>query len=101
MTARGTKPEPTILLSACGAGFVLADIKTEVAKRQDEAVKRSADWIKQVSIATENRGFPEGAEHMAQTAREAGFQRVEIVQTKAKLGVFATLDAVATATATS
>ncbi|MFN2508482.1 MAG: M20/M25/M40 family metallo-hydrolase [Chthoniobacterales bacterium] len=71
----------------------LPDIQAEVAKRHDEAVKRLADWIKQVSIAAEDRGFPEGAEHMAQMAREAGFQRVEIVQTKGKPGVFATLDA--------
>ena len=71
----------------------LAPIKAEVAKRHDEAVKRLSDWIKQVSIAAEDRGFPEGAEHMAQMAREAGFQRVEIVQTKGKPGVFATLDA--------
>ena len=71
----------------------LADIKAEVAKRHDESVKRLSDWIKQVSIAAEDRGFPEGAEHMAQMAREAGFQRVEIVQTKGKPGVFATLDA--------
>ena len=71
----------------------LATIKTEVTKRHDEAVKRLADWVKQVSIAAEDRGFPEGAEHMAQMAREAGFQRVEIVPTKGKPGVFATLDA--------
>ena len=71
----------------------LAAIKTEVTKRHDEAVKRLSDWIKQVSIAAEDRGFPEGAEHMAQLAREAGFQRVEIVPTKGKPGVFATLDA--------
>src|SRR3712207_9408356 len=71
----------------------LAAIKAEVAKRHDESVKRLADWIKQVSIAAEDRGFPEGAEHMAQMAREAGFQRVEIVPTKGKPGVFATLDA--------
>src|SRR5438309_978336 len=33
-----------------------ADIKTEIAKRHDEAVKRLQDWISQVSIAAENRG---------------------------------------------
>ncbi|MCA1601652.1 MAG: twin-arginine translocation pathway signal protein, partial [Acidobacteria bacterium] len=76
-----------------GANEDLAPIEAEVAKRHDESVKRLSDWIKQVSIAAEDRGFPEGAEHMAQMAREAGFQRVEIVQTKGKPGVFATLDA--------
>ncbi|HSH38045.1 MAG TPA: hypothetical protein VK993_04600 [Chthoniobacterales bacterium] len=44
-------------------------------------MKRLFDWIKQVSIAAEDRGFAEGAEHMAP---EAGFQRVEIAQTKGK-----------------
>ncbi|HEV3409083.1 MAG TPA: M20/M25/M40 family metallo-hydrolase [Chthoniobacterales bacterium] len=71
----------------------LADIKAEVGKRHDEAVRRLADWIKQVSIAAEDRGYPEGAEHMAQLAKDAGFQRVQVVQTTGKPGVFATLDA--------
>ena len=42
-----------------------ADIKAEIAKRHDEAVKRLQDWIGQVSIAAEDRGYPEGAEYMA------------------------------------
>jgi len=33
----------------------LATIKTEIAKRHDEAVKRLQDWIRQVSIAAEDR----------------------------------------------
>ena len=37
------------------------DIKSEITKRHDEAVKRLQDWIAQVSIAAENRGYPEGA----------------------------------------
>ena len=41
-----------------------ADIKAEITKRHDEAVKRLQDWIAQVSIAAENRGYPEGAEYM-------------------------------------
>ena len=42
-----------------------ADIKAEITKRHDEAVKRLQDWIGQVSIAAENRGYPEGAEYIA------------------------------------
>jgi hypothetical protein len=38
-------------------------------------VKRLQDWIKQVSIAAEDRGFPEGAEYMARLAKEAVFSR--------------------------
>jgi len=71
----------------------LAPIKTEITKRHDEAVTRLQDWIKQVSIAAENRGYPEGAEYMAQLARDAGFQQATVVTTDGKPGVFATLDA--------
>jgi len=39
----------------------LAVVQAEVAKRHEEAVKRLQDWIKQVSIAAEDRGFPAGA----------------------------------------
>lgn len=69
------------------------DIKTEITKRHDEAVKRLQDWIAQVSIAAENRGYPDGAEYMANLAREAGFQQATVVNTDGKPGVFATLDA--------
>ena len=71
----------------------LADIRREVTKRHDEAVKRLQDWIALPSIAAENLNFPAGAEYMARLAREAGFQKVQIINTKGKPGVFATLDA--------
>ncbi len=71
----------------------LADIKTQIAQRHDEAVKRLHDWIAQVSIAAEDRGYPAGPEYMAQLARDAGFQKAEVVPTEGKPGVFATLDA--------
>jgi acetylornithine deacetylase/succinyl-diaminopimelate desuccinylase-like protein len=70
-----------------------ADIKAEIAKRHDEAVQRLHDWIAQVSIAAENRGYPEGAEYMAKLARDAGFQKADVITTDGKPGVFATLDA--------
>src|SRR3989454_10826505 len=70
-----------------------ADIKAEVTKRHDEAVKRLQDWIGQVSIAAENRGYAEGAEYMAKLARDAGFQQATVINTGGKPGVFATLDA--------
>ena len=70
-----------------------ADIKAEITKRHDEAVKRLQDWIEQVSIAAENRGYPEGAEYMAKLARDAGFQQATVINTDGKPGVFATLDA--------
>jgi len=70
-----------------------ADIKAEITKRHDEAVKRLQDWIAQISIAAENRGYPEGAEYMAKLARDAGFQHATVINTDGKPGVFATLDA--------
>ena len=71
----------------------LPAIKAEITKRHDEAVKRLQDWIKQVSIAAEDRGYPEGAEYMATLAMDAGFQQATIVKTDGKPGVFATYDA--------
>src|ERR1700687_4897775 len=70
-----------------------ADIKAEITKRHDEAVKRLQDWIAQISIAAEDRGYPEGAEYMAKLARDAGFQQATVINTDGKPGVFATLDA--------
>src|SRR4026209_737324 len=68
-------------------------IKAEIGKRHDEAVHRLRHWIGQVSIAAENRGYPEGAEYMAKLARDAGFQQATVINTDGKPGVFATLDA--------
>ena len=71
----------------------LAAIRSEITKRHDESVKRLQDWIALPSIAAENLNSREGAEYMARLAREAGFQKVEILDTAGKPGVFATLDA--------
>ncbi len=67
--------------------------RREIAKRHDESVKRLQDWIAMPSIAAENRNYPQGAEYMAQLARDAGFQKVTVLTTDGKPGVFATLDA--------
>jgi acetylornithine deacetylase/succinyl-diaminopimelate desuccinylase-like protein len=71
----------------------LGPVKAEVVKRHDEAVKRLQDWIKQPSIAAENRGYPDGADLMIRMLRDAGFDRAVQVPTDGKPGVFATLDA--------
>src|SRR5262249_9087171 len=65
----------------------------QVTAHHVEAVKRLQDWIALPSIAAENLNSAEGAERMAQLAKDAGFQQVTIVQTDGKPGVFATLDA--------
>jgi len=77
----------------CATENDLPEIKAEIGKRHEEAVKRLQEWIKQVSIAAENRGYPEGAEYMATLAKEAGFQQATVVSTDGKPGVFAMLDA--------
>jgi acetylornithine deacetylase/succinyl-diaminopimelate desuccinylase-like protein len=71
----------------------LGDIRREITRRHDEAVKRLQDWIALPSIAAENRNYPAGAERMAQLARDAGFQQATVINTDGKPGVFATLDA--------
>src|SRR5437667_2096302 len=76
-----------------------ADVRREIAARHDEALKRLQDWIALPSIAAESLNSAEGAERMAQLAREAGFQKVTIVPTAAEPGAFATLDAGAAKTA--
>src|SRR5207253_10629888 len=71
----------------------LGTIKAEVTKRHDEAVKRLQEWIAQVSIAAEDRGYPEGAEYMAKLARDAGCQQAMVINTDGRPAVYATLDA--------
>src|SRR6266513_1575758 len=71
----------------------LTDIKEQITKQHDQTVKRLQDWIHQVSIAAENRGYPEGADYMIKLLQEAGFDQATQVPTERKPGVLATLDA--------
>ena len=75
------------------ADDALAGIRAEVAKRHAEGVQRLQEWVKQPSIAAENRGMAEGCELMMKLARDAGFQGVTRVPTDGQPGVFAALDA--------
>jgi acetylornithine deacetylase/succinyl-diaminopimelate desuccinylase-like protein len=74
------------------------DVIAQIAIQHEQTVKKLQNWIALPSIAAENRGYPQGAEYMANLARDAGFQRVELVPTSGKPGVFATLDAGAPST---
>jgi len=71
----------------------LAPIFAEIQKRHDEAVRRLQQWIRQPSIAAENRGVNEGCELTMQMLREVGFDQVKKVPTEGQPGIFATLDA--------
>lgn len=77
----------------CFAADEREKVYTEIQKHHDEAVQRLQNWVKQPSIAAENRGMNEGCSLMMQLARDAGFQKVERVDTDGHPGVFATLDA--------
>ena len=76
-----------------GAAADLDAINAEISKRHDESVKRLQTWIRQPSIAAENRGMNEGCELTMNMLREAGFGQVTKVSTDGQPGIFATLDA--------
>jgi acetylornithine deacetylase/succinyl-diaminopimelate desuccinylase-like protein len=79
----------TARAQASGLGPVL----TQVEKRHDEAVRRLQEWVRQPSIAAENRGMEEGCDMMIRLLRDAGFDTAVKVPTDGQPGVFATLDA--------
>ncbi|HYL73131.1 MAG TPA: M20/M25/M40 family metallo-hydrolase [Bryobacteraceae bacterium] len=68
-------------------------IHAEIEKHHDEAVHRLQEWIRQPSIAAENRGMNEGCDLTMRFLREAGFDKVTKVPTDGQPGIFATLDA--------
>jgi acetylornithine deacetylase/succinyl-diaminopimelate desuccinylase-like protein len=85
----------TVAMAGPAALFAATDqeaVVAEIAKLHNTTVQRLRDWIALPSIAAENRGFPQGAEYMARLAREAGFTRVDTIQSAGQPGVFATLD---------
>src|SRR5258708_8326472 len=71
----------------------LTDVRREITKRHDEALKRLQDWIALPSIAAENRNYPAGAEHMAKLALDARFQHATVIDTDGQPAVLAPLDA--------
>ncbi|HVN78564.1 MAG TPA: M20/M25/M40 family metallo-hydrolase [Terriglobia bacterium] len=74
----------------------MADLKTvraEIENHHDEAVGRLQEWVRQTSIAAENRGMTEGCDLAMRLFREAGFGQVTEVPTNGQPGIFATLDA--------
>ena len=82
-------PRAAFALQAAEKNAVIA----QVARQHDATLQMLREWIALPSIAAEGLNYPQGAEHMAKLARDAGFQHVELVPTAGKPGVFATLDA--------
>ncbi len=73
-------------------------IASQIAAQHDASLRMLREWIALPSIAAENKGYPQGPDHMARLARDAGFDHVEVIPTTGKSGVFATLDAGAATT---
>ena len=71
----------------------LAPVFAQIEKQHDEAVRRLQEWIRQPSIAAENRGVNEGCELTMRMLTEAGFGQVTRIPSDGQPGIFATLDA--------
>jgi acetylornithine deacetylase/succinyl-diaminopimelate desuccinylase-like protein len=71
----------------------LGPILAQIDKHHDEAVARLQEWIKQPSIAAENKGVNEGCELTMRFLRDAGFGQVTKIPTDGQPGIFALLDA--------
>ncbi len=78
---------------ARAAAADLEAIRAEIGKRHKEAVQRLQEWIRQPSIAAENRGIEECCDLTMRLFREAGFSTVAKISTDGLPGIFATLDA--------
>jgi acetylornithine deacetylase/succinyl-diaminopimelate desuccinylase-like protein len=70
----------------------LEAIRRAVTEGKPAAIARLQDWIRNPSIAAENLNMPQGAEYMAQLARDAGFANVRIIPTDGHPGVVGVLD---------
>src|SRR5213594_3354510 len=84
---------PNLVVGRTQSDQVPAAVLAQVERRHDEAVQRLQEWIRQPSIAAENRGMNEGCELTIRMLRDAGFQQVTKVPSDGQPGIFATLDA--------
>jgi acetylornithine deacetylase/succinyl-diaminopimelate desuccinylase-like protein len=71
----------------------LSAVFAQIEKRHDEAVQRLQQWIRQPSIAAENKGVNEGCALTMRMLTDAGFDQVTKIPTDGQPGIFATLDA--------
>ena len=95
-TARPVWLDAPAIFGGAASGLGAEDtsaIRREIEKRHEEALGRLETWIKQPSIAAENRGMKEGCEMMMELLRDAGFEQVKKMPTDGQPGVFASLDA--------
>src|SRR5207237_8845803 len=71
----------------------LARICAKIDKHRVETGARLQEWIRQPSIAAENRGVNEGCELTMRMLKDAGFDQVTKIPSDGQPGIFATLDA--------
>src|SRR5258708_27511708 len=64
-----------------------AAVLAQIPKMHAANIKRLQEWIALPSIAAENRNFPQGPEHMAKLAQEAGVTRVKLIPTARNAGL--------------
>ncbi len=93
LTAAAAGAAALALPGRAAAGDDRGAVHAAALRGRDEALARLRDWVRQPSIAAENRGMAEGCDLMMRLAREAGFQTVTRQPTDGHPGVFATLDA--------
>ena len=90
---------PLAAFAAAPAGDAdKAAVLAQIPKMHAANIKRLQEWIALPSIAAENRNFPQGPEHMAKLAQDAGFSGVKLIPTSGKPGVFGKIDAGAATT---
>jgi acetylornithine deacetylase/succinyl-diaminopimelate desuccinylase-like protein len=75
-----------------------AAVLAQIPKMHAANIKRLQEWIALPSIAAENRNYPQGPDHMAKLAQDAGFTGVKLIPTSGKPGVFGKIDAGASTT---
>jgi len=83
---------PGIAQAGAGASADKAAVLAQIPTMHAANVKRLQGWIALPSIAAENRNYPQGPQHMAKLAQDAGFTDVRLIPTSGKPGVFGRID---------
>ena len=88
----------TFLQAAAGAAIASAQdgsksLYPQVAQQHDANIRRLQSWVRQPSIAAENRGMTEGCAMMMDLMRDAGFGNVAKITGKGQPAAFGALDA--------
>lgn len=91
-TAALSTASVTLSRTASAQNGDLNTIFAEIDKSHDQGVTRLQNWIRQPSIAAENRGMNEGCDYMMTLLRDAGFSEVKKIPSDGQPAAFAVLD---------